>query len=136
MEPAAPGPAGVPLWYGGDYNPEQWPEPVWAEDAALMRRAGVNLVSLASPPPWFGLAYPDALTVNRDGTRLTHGSRDTYCLSAPAYRAACVRLAGSWPAGTPDTRRWRCGTCTTSTALLLLRPRRRGVPGLAARAPR
>ncbi|HEU5428101.1 MAG TPA: beta-galactosidase [Actinocrinis sp.] len=32
--------------YGGDYNPEQWPEEVWTEDVALMREAGVNLVSL------------------------------------------------------------------------------------------
>ena len=34
------------LCYGGDYNPEQWPEEVWAEDVALMRRAGVNLVTV------------------------------------------------------------------------------------------
>jgi beta-galactosidase len=33
--------------YGGDYNPEQWPEAVWAEDARLMQEAGVNLVSVA-----------------------------------------------------------------------------------------
>jgi beta-galactosidase len=32
--------------FGGDYNPEQWPESVWHEDVALMREAGVNLVSL------------------------------------------------------------------------------------------
>lgn len=32
--------------YGGDYNPEQWPREVWAEDARLMREAGVNFVSL------------------------------------------------------------------------------------------
>jgi beta-galactosidase len=32
--------------YGGDYNPEQWPEEIWLEDARLMREAGVNLVSL------------------------------------------------------------------------------------------
>ncbi|WP_066585769.1 beta-galactosidase [Cellulomonas timonensis] len=32
--------------YGGDYNPEQWPEEVWAQDVALMREAGVNLVSI------------------------------------------------------------------------------------------
>jgi len=32
--------------YGGDYNPEQWPEEVWQEDVRLMREAGVNLVSL------------------------------------------------------------------------------------------
>lgn len=122
------------LWYGGDYNPEQWPEPVWLEDVALMREAGVNLVSLgvfawsrlepaegryefgwldrvmdlladggvgvalatptASPPPWFSLAHPDALPVTADGVRLTHGSRDTYCASAPAYRQAALRVAG------------------------------------------
>ncbi len=32
--------------FGGDYNPEQWPEEIWLEDARLMREAGVNLVSL------------------------------------------------------------------------------------------
>lgn len=32
--------------YGGDYNPEQWPEEVWQEDVRLMREAGVTMVSL------------------------------------------------------------------------------------------
>jgi len=32
--------------YGGDYNPDQWPEEIWQEDALLMQEAGVNLVSL------------------------------------------------------------------------------------------
>jgi beta-galactosidase len=32
--------------YGGDYNPDQWPEETWVEDARLMREAGVNLVSM------------------------------------------------------------------------------------------
>ncbi|MGH3210265.1 MAG: beta-galactosidase [Trebonia sp.] len=34
------------LAYGGDYNPEQWPEEVWEQDVVLMRRAGVTLVSV------------------------------------------------------------------------------------------
>jgi beta-galactosidase len=34
------------IQYGGDYNPEQWPEHVWTEDVRLMREAGVNLVSV------------------------------------------------------------------------------------------
>jgi beta-galactosidase len=38
---AAPG-----LGYGGDYNPEQWPESTWAEDARLMREAGVTFVTV------------------------------------------------------------------------------------------
>ncbi|WP_214107727.1 beta-galactosidase [Acrocarpospora catenulata] len=123
------------LCYGGDYNPEQWPEEVWREDVALMREARVNLVTVgvfawsrlepregvytfdwldrvldllaengirvnlatptASPPPWFSLAHPDALTVTADGVRLTHGSRDTYCVSAPAYQEAAKRIAAA-----------------------------------------
>lgn len=34
------------IYYGGDYNPEQWPREVWKEDAALMREAGVSLVTV------------------------------------------------------------------------------------------
>jgi beta-galactosidase len=34
------------LFYGGDYNPEQWPREVWDEDVRLMREAGVNLVTI------------------------------------------------------------------------------------------
>jgi beta-galactosidase len=34
------------LAYGGDYNPEQWPQEVWREDVALMREAGVTVVSV------------------------------------------------------------------------------------------
>ena len=123
------------LWFGGDYNPEQWDEPVWAEDDALMRAAGVNTATVgvfswalleptegqydfgwldatldrlaanqvrvilatptSSPPPWFTLAYPDAMPVTRDGVRLTHGSRDTYCAAAPGYRAAARRIAAA-----------------------------------------
>ncbi|MEU3413666.1 beta-galactosidase [Streptomyces sp. NPDC006658] len=34
------------LAFGGDYNPEQWPESVWREDIRLMREAGVTMVSV------------------------------------------------------------------------------------------
>lgn len=121
------------LCYGGDWNPEQWPPGVWREDVALMRAAGVNLVTVgvfawsrlepepgrytldwldrvldllhsagiraalatptASPPPWFSLRHPDALPVTADGVRLHHGSRDTYCAAAPAYRDAARNIA-------------------------------------------
>lgn len=123
------------LCHGGDYNPEQWPAEVWAEDVALMRRARVNLVTVgvfawsrleprpgrydfdwldrvldllhdnrigvalatptASPPPWFSLAHPDALPVTAEGVRLHHGSRDTYCAAAPAYRRAARGIAAA-----------------------------------------
>ncbi|GGL02140.1 beta-galactosidase [Mangrovihabitans endophyticus] len=121
------------MFYGGDYNPEQWPERVQDEDMALMRAAGITAVTVgvfswswlepapgryefdwldrvldrlaahriaavlatptASPPPWFSLAHPEALPVGADGVRLSHGSRDTYCASAPAYRAAARSIA-------------------------------------------
>lgn len=35
------------IWYGGDYNPEQWPREVWDEDVRLMQRGGVNLATVA-----------------------------------------------------------------------------------------
>ncbi|MBM2614495.1 beta-galactosidase [Actinoplanes sp. LDG1-06] len=122
------------IFFGGDYNPDQWPPDVWREDVARMRSAGVNLVTVgvfswsrlqpaedrfdfgwldevldllhgngigvclatptASPPPWFTRAHPDAMPVTAAGVRLTHGSRDTYCVNAPAYRAASDRIAG------------------------------------------
>jgi beta-galactosidase len=34
------------LWFGGDYNPEQWPEEVLDEDIELMLRAGVTVVTI------------------------------------------------------------------------------------------
>ncbi len=34
------------ILYGGDYNPEQWPEAVWREDMRLMKLAHVNMVSV------------------------------------------------------------------------------------------
>jgi beta-galactosidase len=137
------------IWFGGDYNPEQWDAAVWAQDDALMRKAGVNTATVgvfswallepeeghfefgwldatldrlhangvrvilatptASPPPWFTLAYPDAMPVTRDGTRLWHGSRDTYCAAAPVYRRAALRIAGELArryAGHPALAMW------------------------------
>ncbi len=32
--------------YGGDYNPEQWPEEIWAEDMRLFKQAGIDIVTL------------------------------------------------------------------------------------------
>jgi beta-galactosidase len=137
------------IFFGGDYNPDQWPEPVWDTDVALMTSAGVNLVTVgvfswsrlqpapgtfdfawldrvlsllgeagigvclatptASPPPWFTRSHPDAMPVTRDGVRLTHGSRDTYCVSSPAYRQASVRIARELAtryAGNPAVKLW------------------------------
>ncbi|MER7969874.1 beta-galactosidase [Streptomyces sp. NPDC096080] len=34
------------ILFGGDYNPEQWPEETWHDDVRLMRDAGVNSVTV------------------------------------------------------------------------------------------
>jgi len=34
------------LGFGGDWNPEQWPENIWDEDIELMQQAHVNLVTI------------------------------------------------------------------------------------------
>src|SRR4051812_42197036 len=71
----------------------------WLDDHIDRLHANGVAVDLAtptaSPPPWFTLAHPDALPVTADGTKLVHGSRDTYCLAAPAYRAAARRIASA-----------------------------------------
>ncbi|KOX28154.1 beta-galactosidase [Saccharothrix sp. NRRL B-16348] len=69
----------------------------WLDEHIDRLHAGGVAVDLAtptaSPPPWFTRAHPDALPVSPDGVRLVHGSRDTYCLAAPAYRDAALRIA-------------------------------------------
>ncbi len=39
-------PAVEGILYGGDYNPEQWPDDVWQQDVRLMREAGVTMVTV------------------------------------------------------------------------------------------
>jgi beta-galactosidase len=34
------------IWYGGDYNPDQWPEDLWDEDVRLMRLAHLDVATL------------------------------------------------------------------------------------------
>lgn len=37
---------GARPWFGGDYNPEQWPEQTWGDDVRLMNEAGVTLATV------------------------------------------------------------------------------------------
>ena len=53
----------------------------------------------------------------RDGRVLGGGGRQSFCpSSAGVRRGRRADHRASWPAATPATRRWRCGTSTTSTA--------------------
>ncbi|MFC6159508.1 beta-galactosidase [Kribbella jiaozuonensis] len=69
----------------------------WLDQVLDLLHSGGIRVDLAtptaSPPPWFSRLHPEALPVTADGVRLTHGSRDTYCACAPAYREAAQGIA-------------------------------------------
>ena len=34
------------IYYGGDYNPDQWPEEILEQDIPMFQKAGINLVTL------------------------------------------------------------------------------------------
>lgn len=34
------------IYFGGDYNPDQWPEDIWKEDMRLFKLAGINMLTL------------------------------------------------------------------------------------------
>lgn len=34
------------IWYGGDYNPEQWGRSIWDEDARLFKLAGIDVATV------------------------------------------------------------------------------------------
>ena len=137
------------ILYGGDYNPEQWPEDVWLEDMRLMKLANVNMASInifswaslepapehyqfsqldrimdmlaendiaanlatatASPPTWMSRLYPNMLPVTREGTRLSHGSRQHYCPNSVDFRreaAELVRRLAERYAAHPALKLW------------------------------
>ena len=77
------------------------PEPGRYETAWLdrvldrMHEAGIVVdlaTATASAPPWFARLYPDAMPVTRDGQRLSHGSRQTWCPSSPDFRRRSLDL--------------------------------------------
>lgn len=34
------------IWYGGDYNPDQWTEDIWIDDMKYIKKAGMSVVTL------------------------------------------------------------------------------------------
>ena len=48
------------ILYGGDYNPEQWPEEIWKEDMRLFKLAHIDVVTL-NVFSWAAL-QPDEIT--------------------------------------------------------------------------
>ena len=103
------------IWYGGDYNPDQWPEEVWDDDVRLMKKAGVNLVSVgifswakietsegvydfdlasatASPPMWLTQAHPEVLWKDYRGDVCQPGARQHWRPTSPVFREYALKL--------------------------------------------
>ncbi len=102
------------IGYGGDYNPEQWPEDVWSDDVRLMRTAGVSMVSVGI----FGWALVEPEPKAYDFTEfdkvldLLHGAGVSACLatmtaSPPPWLAA--RHPETLPMRADGTRLWPGG---------------------------
>ncbi|GJM83005.1 hypothetical protein HMSSN139_55010 [Paenibacillus sp. HMSSN-139] len=34
------------IWYGGDYNPEQWGPDIWKEDERMFKLAGIDVATV------------------------------------------------------------------------------------------
>ncbi|SFQ40676.1 beta-galactosidase [Salibacterium halotolerans] len=50
------------IWFGGDYNPEQWEKDMWPEDIRMFKLAGIDVATL-NVFSW-ALNQPDEITYN------------------------------------------------------------------------
>ena len=68
----------------------------WLDDVLdLLHRHGIGVdlaTATASPPPWMSRLHPETLPVTAEGVRLSHGSRQSWCPSAPAFRERALAL--------------------------------------------
>jgi beta-galactosidase len=78
----------------------------------LLQEAGIY-ADLATPtaaaPPWLTHGYPEVLPVTATGVRLQPGSRQTFCVNAPAYRRFASRIVTELArelGGHPAVRAW------------------------------
>jgi beta-galactosidase len=88
------------IWYGGDYNPEQWEEDVWDEDVRMFKLAGIDVATL-NVFSW-ALNQPDEntyrfewldeqmdrlyLRVDYYGRKRAFGGRHNSCPNSPTCR--------------------------------------------------
>ncbi|WNB84345.1 beta-galactosidase [Cellulomonas sp. ATA003] len=69
----------------------------WLDEVMDLLAAGGIAVNLATPnaapPPWLAENFPETLLVDRQGTRVSIGSRGHFCPSSPVYRDRSRRIA-------------------------------------------
>ena len=98
------------LCFGADYNPEQWPADVWREDVALMRTAGVTMVTVGVFS-WACIEPTPGATSSAGWTR---------CWTCSATTASPSTLPPPPPLrrpGSPKRTRTRCRSTGTADRL-------------------
>lgn len=99
--------------YGGDYNPEQWPEEVWHEDMRILKEAHMDIVTL-NVFSWAAL-QPDEYTYNFEKLdkimELVHNNGLKVCLatSTGAHPAWMARKYPDILRTEPDGRKRKFG---------------------------
>ncbi|MFE1499765.1 beta-galactosidase, partial [Streptomyces albidoflavus] len=86
---------GVFSWSRIQPRPDTYDWSLLDEVLDLVHRNGIGVdlaTPTAAPPPWFTRAHPQARPVTSGGTRLSHGSRQVFCPSHPAYAEAADAL--------------------------------------------
>ncbi|MNB91791.1 Beta-galactosidase BgaP [compost metagenome] len=86
------------IWYGGDYNPEQWEAPDWAEDERMFKLAGID-VATVNVFSW-AMIQPDEDTYDfsfLDATMDRLYKNGTYVCLATATGAHPAWMARKYP---------------------------------------
>jgi len=86
---------GVFAWSLVEPHPGEYDFTLIDQVLELAHRNGIHVdlaTGTASPPPWFTRMHPDAMLVDSEGTPRSHGARQAYCPSSPAFREAAARL--------------------------------------------
>ena len=79
------------IYYGGDYNPDQWEESVVEEDLRLFRKSGINLVTLPVFS-WAKLEPDEGVYAFEWLDDLSGGAAGGYCREKEDTWYACVLL--------------------------------------------
>ena len=87
------------ILYGGDYNPEQWPEDTWEEDMHLLK-----------------LAHIDIVTLNVFSWAALQPSEDTYCFDKLDNRAYALFKRTAHLARDGGVKKCKRGACIADHA--------------------
>ena len=138
------------IYYGGDYNPDQWDDQTIAEDMKFFKEANINLLTLpvfswAKLEPDEGVYQFEWLDkiIDKIWQHGIHICLATPTTAQPAWLSArypevlpvdikgrkrthgmrvffCVNSLRKWPDAMPVIHHWLCGMCLMSTVPIVI----------------